>query len=189
MQQHPSPEPANTPNLNDKPLDSPHACERGWTFSELLAVLTLVALGAQAALPSWQVWQERQQARIVRERLRMDVQAARVHAMQAAQALVLQAIRDCPWYSRRATDWSCGWQLIDPLSQRQLQTTALTHPMNVSFTKSLPLDISARGDVGQVGDRWTVQSRATLRNLSGTAQSICLSGAGRMRVVTGASCS
>jgi Tfp pilus assembly protein FimT len=168
---------------------SRNVCERGWTFSELLAVLTLIALGAQAALPSWQVWQERQQARIVRERLRMDVQAARVQAMQAAQALTLQAIRDCPWYSRRATDWSCGWQLIDPLSQRTLQTTALTHPMNVSFTKSLPLDVSARGDVGQVGDRWTVQPRTTTGGLSGIAQSICLSGAGRLRVVAGATCS
>ena len=166
-----------------------HHNAHGWSLSELLVVLALVALGASTALPSWQTWQERQQILAARERLRMDLQVARIQAMQTAQALSLQATRDCAWHSRTATDWSCGWQLIEQASQRALQTTALSYPLQVSFTKSTPLLISAQGHLGQVGDRWTVQSRAGLRGNIPNAQSLCLSGAGRLRVVSGSICS
>jgi Tfp pilus assembly protein FimT len=161
----------------------------GWSLSELLVVLALVTLGASTALPPWQTWQERQQILAARERLRMDLQVARIQAMQTAQVLSLRATRDCAWHNRTATDWSCGWQLTEQTSQRALQTTALSYPLQVSFTKSTPLLISAQGHLGQVGDRWTVQSRTGLRGNIPNAQSLCLSGAGRLRVVWGATCS
>ena len=166
-----------------------HLPAQGWSLSELLVVLSLIALGIHTALPSWQTWQARQQIVSVRERLRMDLQLARVQAMQSAQVLALQATQGCAWTNHQATDWSCGWQLVEPSSQRTLQTTILAHPIQVSFTKTTPLSISAQGDLGQVGDRWTVQSRTDPRSNLQYAQSICLSGAGRVRVVTGIACS
>ena len=159
---------------------------RGWSLPELLTVLGLVALGMQIALPSWQSWQNRLQTRAVRDQLMLDLQTARVQARQSARALILQATRGCAWHSQAANDWSCGWQLIDAQTQRTLATTPLSHPLQVSFTKSQALEISERGDLGQVGDRWTVQAR-TPTNAS--AQTICLSSAGRLRAVEGSSCS
>ena len=160
----------------------------GLSLSELLVVLAIVSLSMHVALPTWQLWQERQQAQLARDRLVMDVQSARTQALYAARNLVLQATQDCPWHSHNATDWSCGWQLIDPQSTSPLQTTALPYPLQVRFTKSTPLIISAHGDLGQVGDRWTVQSRAASTSSTTAAYSLCLSNAGRLRTVASPTC-
>ena len=162
--------------------------EHGYSLSELLVVLSLLAVCLQWALPSWQMWQTKQDIWSVRERLRLDLQSARVQAMQLARPLSLQPTRDCAWHSQAASDWSCGWQLMDPADNRSVQTTVLSQPVSVSFTKNMPLEISAEGDLGQIGERWTVQPR-TSQAASAAAQSLCLSGAGRVRAVAGLTCS
>lgn len=158
----------------------------GWSLPELFAVTALVALSLHAALPSWQGWHTRLHTRAARDQLMMDLQSAREQARQLARPLQMQALRGCTWQSPAATDWSCGWQLIDPQDQRTLVATPLSHPLQIAFTKSLPLDISERGDLGQVGDRWTVQARSASGS---TALAICLSSAGRLRTLEGSSCS
>lgn len=159
---------------------------RGWSLLELLTVLALVATGMQLALPTWQSWQARIHTLAARDRLMMDLQLARVQAKQLAHDLTLQATRDCAWHSQAANDWSCGWQLLDPVAQRTLMVTALSYPLQVRFTKNVPLDINARGDLGQVGDRWTLQARTSTGTI---AHAICLSGAGRLRTVASPTCS
>lgn len=158
----------------------------GWSLPELVAVTALVALSLHAALPSWQGWHTRLHTRSARDQLMMDLQNAREQARQLARPLQLQALRGCAWQSPTATDWSCGWQLIDTQNQRTLNTTSLNHPLQVTFTKSLPLDISERGDLGQVGDRWKVQARSAPGS---TTLAICLSSAGRVRTLEGNACS
>ena len=170
------------------PLSPPTPCDRsthGWSLPELLAVLSLIAIGTQAALPTWYDWQARMQALAVRDQLMMDLQAARVQARQQARALSLQALSDCAWHTPSPTDWSCGWQLVDAHSQRTLFTTPVNQPLQVRFTQSQPLVISERGDLGQVGERWTIQAGNAAHTVT---HAICLSGAGRLRTVASASC-
>ena len=165
-----------------------HACVgvRGFSLPELLVALTVLGLLSTQALPVWQGWNERLGVEAARDQLIMDLQSARVQALQRAQALRLQALSDCAWRSRNSNDWSCGWQLVTGESGEVLLHSPLSQPLSVTYTKTVPLEISARGELGQVGDRWTVQARAAV---GGAAQSVCLSGGGRVRWVAAASCS
>ena len=158
----------------------------GWSLAELLVVLTLVAVSAQAALPTWQRWQERTHAWATRERLVMDLQAARALALQRSHRLALQALQDCAWFHHTPTDWSCGWELIDSDDAQRLRITRLSEPLRVTFTKSKALRIDEHGHLAEVGERWSVQSR---QGDSGVALALCLSGGNRLRLVAGATCS
>ena len=161
---------------------------RGFSLPELLVALAVLGLLSAQALPAWQSWGERLQVEAARDLLIMDLQSARVQALQRGQALRLQALSDCPWRSRNSNDWGCGWQLVTSDSGEVLLHSPLSQPLNVSYTKTVPLEISARGELGQVGDRWTVQSRSSASS-NGVAQSVCLSGGGRVRWVAAATCS
>jgi len=165
-----------------------HACVgvRGFSLPELLVALAVLGLLSTQALPVWQGWNERLSVEATRDQLILDLQSARVQALQRAQALRLQALSDCTWRSRNSNDWSCGWQLVTGESGEVLLHSPLSQPLSVTYTKTVPLEISARGELGQVGDRWTVQARAAV---GGAAQSVCLSGGGRVRWVAAASCS
>lgn len=166
----------------------PLPCPRGFSLPELLLALAVLGLLATQALPVWQGWSERLSAEAARDQLIMDLQSARVQALQRGQALRLQALSDCPWRSRNANDWSCGWQLVTSEGGEVLLHSPLSQPLNVSYTKTVPLEINARGELGQVGDRWTVQPRSSASSNS-VAQSVCLSGGGRVRWVGAATCS
>lgn len=160
-------------------------CPHGFSLPELLVALAVLGLLATQALPVWLGWGERLQVEAARDQLIMDLQAARVQALQRGQALRLQALSDCSWRSRNGNDWSCGWQLVAADGGEVLLHSPLSSALSVTYTKTVPLDISARGELGQVGDRWTLQTRTTL---SGAAQSVCLSGGGRVRWVGAATC-
>ena len=162
------------------------AAAQGWSLPELLIALAVLGLLSTQALPVWQSWNERLSVEAARDQLIMDLQSARVQALQRAQALRLQALNDCTWRSRNSNDWSCGWQLVTDDGAEVLLHSPLSQPLSVTYTKTVPLEISARGELGQVGDRWTVQARTAA---SGAAQSVCLSGGGRVRWVAAASCS
>lgn len=170
------------------PLARHHHPQRGWNLPELLVVLALVAWGAQAATTSWQRALSRMQALAARDQLMLDLQAARLQARQSARVLLLQARTDCAWRQASASDWSCGWQLVDKLDQTTLRTTPLAQGLQVRYTKSVPLEINERAELGQIGDRWTVQAHSSTSNDAQDAYSICLSGAGRLRAVMGSTC-
>ena len=175
------------------PLDHP---ARGWSLPELLTVLALVAFGMHVALPTWQSWQARMHVTAARDLLMMDLQTARVHARQQARTLSLQPLRDCAWHNRTDTDWSCGWQLVEAAASgasttststsSTLFTTPLSYPLQVSFTQAQALTISERGDLGQVGARWTLQTQT---NQGVVAHAICLSAGSRVRTIASATCS
>ena len=178
------------------PLSCPLSCPRrapplGWTLPELLTCLGLLGVWLAIALPDWQQWHARSQVQGARELLVMDLQGARIHALQRAQALKLQALTSCAWHSRAATDWSCGWELVTTEGNERLQTTPLHAPLGVTFTKSVALPISASGEVGQVGERWTFLWPRTSGPGAGAAQaqSVCLSAGGRVRWVASPTCS
>jgi len=166
------------------PLHSPRFAA-GFSGIELLVCLALLAGLTTMAMPVWTHWRERHHAEAARDLLLMALQLARQQAIALGQALQLQSLAGCGWRSPQANDWSCGWQLIQPSDGTVWQQTAVAQPLSIHFTKNTALEISARGDLGQVGDRWTIQS--TLPQVL-VPQSVCLSNGGRLRWVAQASC-
>ena len=159
---------------------------RGFTLVELLVCLGVLSLITSFAIPSWQRLQERSQVEATRDQLMADLQGARLRAVQLGQALQLSRLKDCAWFTSAESDWSCGWQLVKKADQTVLQTTPLTAALTVTFGKTLPLDISWRGDLGTVGERWIVNSRQRSLNLANT---LCVNSASRLRWQLGESCS
>jgi prepilin-type N-terminal cleavage/methylation domain-containing protein len=159
---------------------------QGFTLVELLVCLGVLAVMASFAIPSWQRLQERSRVEAARDQLINDLQIARVRALQRGETLQLTRLHDCTWRTSSEKDWSCGWQLVVKADQTVLHTSQLQTPLQVTFTKSSPLDISQRGDLGTVGDRWVVKSRQAALNI---ANVLCLSSASRLRWQSGEACS
>ena len=159
---------------------------QGFTLVELLVCLSVLGIMASFAMPSWQRLQERSRVEATRDQLINDLQAARVRALQRGETLQLARLRDCTWGTSTDNDWSCGWQLVVKTNLTVLQTSQVQTPLQVTFAKTDPLDISQRGDLGTVGDRWVIKSRQTALNI---ANVLCLSSASRLRWQSGESCS
>ncbi len=159
---------------------------RGFTLVELLVCLGMLAVIASFAIASWQRLQERSRIEAARDQLMNDLQTARLRALQRGETLQLTRLRDCTWATSANNDWSCGWQLIVKTNQTVLHTSQVQTPIQVTFAKSDPLDISQRGDLGTVGDRWIIKSRQAALNI---ANVLCLSSASRLRWQSGDSCS
>ena len=159
---------------------------QGFTLVELLVCLGLLGVMSSFAIPSWQRLQERSRVEATRDQLMNDLQTARLRAVQRGEVLQLSRLRDCTWTTSSSNDWSCGWQLVIKTDQTVLLTSQLQTPLQVTFTKSTPLDISPRGDLGTVGDRWVIQSRYSALNL---ANVLCLNSASRLRWQSGETCS
>jgi Tfp pilus assembly protein FimT len=148
--------------------------------------LALLGLISSLTIPAWQRLQERSRVEAARDQLMNDLQTSRVRALQRGEALQLTRLRDCTWSSTADNDWSCGWQLVLKADQSVLQTSQVQTPLQVTFAKTTPLDISARGDLGTVGDRWVIKSRQSTMNVTNV---LCLSSASRLRWQSGESCS
>ena len=162
------------------------ATSHGFTVVELLVCLALLGVMTSLAIPSWQRLQERSRVEAARDQLMNDLQTARVRALQRGEALQLSRLRDCTWATPADNDWSCGWQLVAKVNQSVLQSSQLPTPLLVTFTKSEPLDISQRGDLGTVGDRWVIKSRQNTLNIANT---LCVNSASRLRWQSGETCS
>jgi prepilin-type N-terminal cleavage/methylation domain-containing protein len=162
------------------------ATSHGFTVVELLVCLTLLSVISSFAIPAWQRLQERSRVEAARDQLINDLQNVRVRALQRGETLQLSRLRDCTWGTTADNDWSCGWQLLVKANQTVLITSQLQTPLQVTFAKTDPLDISQRGDLGTVGDRWVIKSRQSLLNISNV---LCLSSASRLRWQSGESCS
>jgi prepilin-type N-terminal cleavage/methylation domain-containing protein len=157
----------------------------GFSLVELLVCLTLIGLMASFAAPNGQRLQERSLVEATREQLINDLQTARVRALQRGETLQMTRLRDCAWDSSKSNDWSCGWQLVVKANQTVLQTSQVQTPLQVTFAKADPIDISPRGDLGKVGDRWVIKSR---KNSLHVANTLCLNSASRLRWQSGESC-
>jgi type II secretion system protein H len=159
---------------------------KGFTLVELLVCLAVLGVMASFAIPSWKRLQERSRVEAARDQLMNDLQTARVRALQRGETLQLIRLSDCTWGTSTNNDWSCGWQLVVKADQTVLNTSQVQAPLQVTFAKSDPLDISQRGDLGTVGDRWVIKSRQSALNVTNV---LCLSSASRLRWQSGETCS
>jgi prepilin-type N-terminal cleavage/methylation domain-containing protein len=171
-------------------FDLPKATLRGFTLVELMVCLGVSAVLVGFALPSVWRWQERVRIDSVRQQLYNDLQASRVRALQWGQRLQMSRLTGCAKFAAPANDWSCGWQVstisASSSTSQVISTTSLDASVQVTFAKSTDFFISAQGDLGTIGDRWTVLSRAAGLNFG---RSLCINSAGRIRWVEAASCS
>jgi type IV fimbrial biogenesis protein FimT len=168
----------------------------GFTLVELMVCLSISALLVGMAIPSVCLWQERARIDSVRQQLFNDLQLARVRALQWGQRLQMARLSGCTPSSTSATDWSCGWQISiasgsasnagNAGNSQVISTTSLDASVQVTYAKSTDFFISAHGDLGTIGDRWTVLSRNAGVHFS---RSLCLNSAGRIRWVESATCS
>lgn len=152
----------------------------------MLVCLGVLGVMASFAIPNWQRLQERSRVEAARDQLMNDLQTARVRALQRGETLQLSRLSDCTWATSTSNDWSCGWQLLVKADQTVLLSSQLHTPLQVTFAKSDPLDVSHRGDLGTVGDRWVFKSKQSSLNI---ANVLCLSSASRLRWQSGESCS
>jgi type IV fimbrial biogenesis protein FimT len=159
---------------------------KGFTLVELLICLAVLSVMTSFAIPSWQRLQERNRVEAARDQLINDLQTARVRALQRGETLQLTPMRDCTWHNATNNDWSCGWQLVVKTNQAVLQTSQQHTPLQLMFAKTDPIEISQRGDLGTVGDRWIIKSRQSWLNI---AYVLCLNSASRLRWQSGESCS
>ena len=162
----------------------------GFTLVELLVCLSVSAILVGFALPSIWRWQERARIDSVRQQLFNDLQLARVRALQWGQRLQISRLTACAKSAASSSDWSCGWQISTASGSsgisQVISTTSLDASVQITFAKSTDFFISAQGDLGTIGDRWTFLSRAAGANFS---RSLCVNSAGRMRWVEAATCS
>lgn len=162
----------------------PTAC--GWTLIELLVGLAVMGSLAAFAQPNWQRFQEARRVEAIRDQLITDLETARLRTVQKGEALQMARLTGCPWATSSENDWSCGWQLRLKTDATVLQVAAIERPIKVTAGKSVPLEISARGDLGTLGERWVIQA---LRTPTPIAMTVCLNSASRVRWLAGESCS
>ena len=159
----------------------------GFTLVELLVCIGLLSVLSALAIPNWQRALERSRVETARDQLINDLQTARIRALQRGEDLQIVRLRDCTWGVTAENDWSCGWQLLAKTTQTVLYTSQLHAPLQVTFSKSTPLALNPRGDLGTVGDRWVIKSK--LSTSPSIANVVCVSSASRLRWQAGESCS
>lgn len=156
----------------------------------MLEFVLVLALSGILATQAWGTWQSSRGLRaleMTRERLMQDLQHARWHAQALGQGLEMVALTDCGLALSGPDDWSCGWELRTPVSVGAvaLWRHVLAVPVRVQHSLRTPLQINARGELGQVGDRWVLDAPSASRVGS---QVVCLNSASRLRWAEGRSC-
>ena len=165
---------------------SPCHHAHGFSLIELLVCLGLMAGLTSMASPYWAKLQARVQVDTAREQLLTDLQSARLMALQQGQTLQVARVGGCTWASSAGSDWSCGWQIRIKASGQVLRTSAQPRALLITYSKTDPIDITPLGDLGQIGDRWSIKALPTSLNWS---EVVCLNSASRMRWQMGDTCS
>ena len=160
--------------------------DKGFSLTECLCSLALLATLATWSLPSLHTWVVRTRIEATRETWLSDLQAARAQALQAGIEMMLTRRTDCPWLSD-SRDWSCGWQVSRSDNSALSFSTALRGDVQVLFSSSDRLRINARGEPQSAGASMKFRvPKAPDASLSST---VCLNIAGRLHVQAGESCS
>lgn len=88
----------------------------GFSLIELMVVVSLIAILASLAAPSFTGLIERYRVESARDNLVTSAQLARVEAIRLGQRVVMRRKADCP-----NNDWSCGWISFPDANNNNIQ--------------------------------------------------------------------
>lgn len=163
---------------------------QGFTLLELLTVIGLSASLLSLAMPWLQQWLWRLQVETAVQAWGTDLHSARLQAVRSGQPLRLQRLSDCQSQPLANGDWGCGWQLmrLGGNGPQVSNTHTLTGELWVQVSPAENfLDINAFGEPVFGGLRVVVQAKRSTAYSS--VRTICINIAGRLRVISGNSCS
>ena len=165
----------------------PAAKQGGYTLAEFCVVLAITAITLTVASPYLSQWFWRVRVESVVQAWAGDLQAARLQALRSGEYLQLQRLSHCLNIPLPAGDWRCGWQLV--FKSGQLGSSLLSSPLGGEvlvqlFPSQNSLDINPLGETVAGGLRLVVQPRGS----QAAVRSICINTTGRLRVVSGSSC-
>ncbi len=164
----------------------PRACMQGLSLAECLCSLALLAMLCTWGLPGLHTWVVRARIEATRETWLNDLQAARALALQAGVEMTLTRRTDCAWLGDNR-DWSCGWQVTRSDTNAPSFTTALRGDVQVQFSSSERLRVSARGEPQSAGA--SMKFRVPQAPDASLSSTVCLNIAGRVHVQAGEACS
>lgn len=170
---------------------------RGLTAVELMVVISILAIIASLALPSYSSLLQRWRVRQSLEAMHSAVFLARSEAIKRSGQVALQRIAGSGHCQAGATsrDWSCGWQVcVHGVGQQQCTPGALVLQR---FETPPGLQVQ-RGSLGEVVrfDRWGMPVAGFSFSLfpvgktidDAAAKGLCTSRGGRVRVVPNPPC-
>lgn len=178
----------------------PPAAPRGFTAIELLVVISIVAILAAVAAPSFVPLIERWRVRTATEGLQSSFYFARSEAIKRGGNVVLEKLPNntngCTTASGSG-DWDCGWQVlacdsinasgscVSPQVLQRFDTPSKLTATRTGGGKNIQLD-----RWGMVNGTWVGISLVPQgKSLSDSAaRGVCISSGGRIRVITDLPC-
>ena len=160
---------------------------QGYTLVELCVVLAITAITLSLAAPTLSHWFWRLRVDSAVQAWAGDLQAARLQALRHGEYLQLQRLSNCLNSPLPTGDWRCGWQLVFKSGHQgmALLSSPLTGELQVLLNPSQnSLDINPMGEAVAGGLRLVVQPRGS----TAVVRSICINNTGRLRTVSGSSC-
>jgi Tfp pilus assembly protein FimT len=165
----------------------PVAKQGGYTLAEFCVVLAITAISLTLASPHLSQWFWRLRVDSAVQTWAGDLQAARMQALRSGEYLQLQRLSNCLNTPLPTGDWRCGWQLAFKTGHpgSSLLSSPLAGEVLVQLYPSQnSLDINPLGEAVAGGLRLVVRPRGS----QAVVRSICINTTGRLRVVSGSSC-
>ncbi|MGE0351290.1 GspH/FimT family pseudopilin [Hydrogenophaga sp.] len=178
-------------NTLPRPRRSPPPKRAGFTLIELLVALSVLAVLAAIAAPSFADITRRMRVDTVREQFIGSMNLARTEAIRHGRNVVMRRIEPCAAASA-ATQWYCGWQVFVDLDQSDTMDAGepllreVRGDSNVLIQRTNPVggafvQFTRFGVPDQSGMSFQIFPAGQEANDPTNAQRVCLSGAGRIR--------
>lgn len=168
---------------------------QGVSLIELMVVITVLAILASIAIPSFAGIARQYRVNAVAEEFMASVQLARVDAMRLGQVVLIQRQPSCGIALPTTADWHCGWRVWADLNGNQRPDAGETELQSVALPPGIHLvkapgggspqyiTINRHGQVTAKGLRFAIFP-AGMDEMNG--QLICFSTGTRLRTVRGA---
>ncbi|HRO79852.1 MAG TPA: GspH/FimT family pseudopilin [Alicycliphilus denitrificans] len=186
--------PSQTP-----PRRRPAALPRGFTAIELMVVVSIVAILAALAAPSFTPLIERWRVRQAVEGLQSSLYYARSEAIKRGGNVVVEKLPNntsCTTASG-TNDWGCGWQVlacssinssgncVDPEVLQHFDTPSKLAVTRTSGGKNIKLNRWGLVDGTWIGISIVPQDKSIS---DAAARGVCVSSGGRIRVISDPPC-